>query len=598
MKNRKLGKYEIVSRLGRGGMAEVYRAYHSSLDRYVAIKVLHAFLADEAEFSDRFGREAQNIARLKHPHIVQVYDYEYDEASESYYMVMELIEGATLKDRLNEHQDSGKPMVLDEALRITRQAASALAYAHSAGMIHRDVKPANLMLDKNDNDRVVLTDFGIAKIVTGAQPTVTGGLVGTPAYMSPEQGAGETGDERSDLYAIGVILYQMITGRLPYDADTPLALILKHMNDPIPSVSSEDATVPSQIDTIITKLMAKSADDRYQNADTLIEDLRQIELSLHKYDSTPIKPFNSPPAGESRERPTLDGPTLSIDDVQREITSTQKKVEPANAPETNRVMERNRAFYWLSGLILVIGGIFIGYVLGTQSGIFPGVGLLAEDEPSATSVAAVIASPEQTEVPSPTMTNTLEPSLTPEPPTATATNLPTMTPEPTLTATPLPPTATSTPLPSNTRPPTATSPPTNTPNATETLSAISTATIMACSFDYAVIEQLPEDGEDGGFFTTNSEYTRTITFLNTGTCDWERNTSLTFLDGESFSAGPRIFIREPVGIGEEVTIIFDAELPSVGSVDPIIGEWELRTPGQIKIGDPLIISIMVFSPGS
>ncbi len=242
MANRRLGKYEITERLGRGGMAEVYRGYHASLDRYVAIKVLHAFLADDPEFKTRFEREAQNVAKLKHQNIVQVYDFEYDEPSDSYYMVMELVDGPTLKERLTGLSEHGKLLPLPESLRIIREAAGALAYAHSRSMIHRDVKPANLMLD-HDN-RVVLTDFGIAKIVTGAQFTASGGMVGTPAYMAPEQGLGEAGDERSDLYSLGVILYQLVTGQLPYDAETPLATILKHLNAPIPSVSKLNPELP------------------------------------------------------------------------------------------------------------------------------------------------------------------------------------------------------------------------------------------------------------------------------------------------------------------------------------------------------------------
>src|ERR1041385_7355870 len=227
-------------------MAEVYRAYQGTLDRYVAIKVLHAFLADDPEFKSRFEREAQNIAKLKHPNIVQVYDFDYDEEAESYYMVMELIDGSTLKDRLSAIMARGELLPIPEVIRIMRESASALAYAHSRNMIHRDVKPANLMLD-HDN-RVVLTDFGIAKIVTGAQFTASGGMVGTPAFMAPEQGLGEAGDERSDLYSLGVILFQLMTGQLPYDAETPLAIILKHLNAPIPSVRDINRALPEAID--------------------------------------------------------------------------------------------------------------------------------------------------------------------------------------------------------------------------------------------------------------------------------------------------------------------------------------------------------------
>ena len=254
MARRQLGKYDVVIRLGRGGMAEVYKAYQASLDRHVAIKLLHPFLADDPEFKERFEREARNVARLRHPHIVQVYDFDTDAESESYYMVMELIEGQTLKERLTKLGDERLP--LPEVLRIIREATEALSYAHARGMIHRDVKPANLMLDSDG--RVVLTDFGIAKIVTGNQQlTASGGMVGTPAYMAPEQGLGEAGDERSDIYSLGVILFQLMTGRLPFDADSPLALILKHMNEDIPSPRQLNPDISPAIEEIIYKAMAK-----------------------------------------------------------------------------------------------------------------------------------------------------------------------------------------------------------------------------------------------------------------------------------------------------------------------------------------------------
>src|SRR5689334_14916887 len=250
-------------------MAEVYKAYQASLDRFVAIKLLHPFLADDTEFKDRFEREARNVARLRHPNIVQVYDFEYDAESESYYMVMELIEGKTLKDHLSSLGEQG--MSIAEAIRIVHEAAEALAYAHTRSMIHRDVKPANLMIDSDG--RVVLTDFGIAKIVTGNQFTASGGMVGTPAYMAPEQGLGEAGDERSDLYSLGVILFQLVAGKLPFESDAPLAVILKHLNEPIPSVRALVPDIPENIEAIIYKAMAKDPEERYQTAEDMLRDL-------------------------------------------------------------------------------------------------------------------------------------------------------------------------------------------------------------------------------------------------------------------------------------------------------------------------------------
>lgn len=583
MTTRRLGKYEIVERIGRGGMAEVYRAYHANLDRYVAIKVLHKFLADDTEFKARFEREAQNIARLRHQHIVQVYDFDYDRADESYYMVMELISGVTLKDRLFELESNNQKIPLEEALRITREAASALAYAHRAGMIHRDVKPANLMLDENENDRVVLTDFGIAKMFTGSQYTITGGLVGTPAYMSPEQGMGETGDERSDLYSIGVILYQMVTGELPYDADTPLALVLKHVNEAIPSACMINPALPVEVDDIIEKLMAKDMATRYQSASEVITDIQQLETDLA---SGLVVPSSSrPPEVHLIPPPQVAGdleqPTVRLrDDKQNDLLRP-----PASRPVSGPPGDAGRRFVSVLGVLTGIGIGAAIYLFGARGGVFPGP--FAQASPEATANISLVVD----------VTATSTPTETAEPITATTAPTSTLTLTRTMTATPRPsatPSRTPTDIPASATP-TASYTPSPTANITQTLSAERTATFAACVFDYAIIEQNPADGD---FATVNSNYTRTITLLNTGTCAWERNTSLAFISGESFNAGPRIFIREAVEVGQEFDLIFNARLPSRGDVRPLQGTWQLRTPGQIAIGLPIVISIFVYNPGN
>ncbi len=595
MKNRKIGKYEIIERLGRGGMAEVYRAYHANLDRYVAVKVMHKFLADDDEFATRFEKEAQNIARLKHPHIVQVYDFEYDNTTESYYMVMELIDGVTLKEYFAEYEEKGQPIPLEDALRISREAASALAYAHKAGMIHRDVKPANLMLDSKEGHRVVLTDFGIAKIVKGSQMTVTGGLVGTPAYMSPEQGVGETGDERSDLYSLGVIMFQMVTGHLPYDAETPLALIMKHLNDPVPSVLELNPQLPKALDEIITRLMSKEPDERYASATELIDDIRQLEAMLNG-DTTNIN-TSTPTKRQVLPKDTapdldIDSPTLPL----RKVVVQPKPTPIAETKKPNRLL--------LSGMVLIFALIIFigGYLVGMNAGIFPAVfgdsadatpfrvAVVDETEEVTPTVEPITPTVElTTEVPvviQPTLTET--PSHTPTS-TVTSTNTPrpSNTPRPTNTPTAVP-TETLTPTPSMTYTPSAT------PNMTLTVAVEQTATYAACIFDYAIIEQQPADGRDGGFFRTNSTYTRKLTLLNTGTCAWEVNTSFRFVtgSGESFGSTP-ILLREAVDVGATVEIEMVLRLPSVGSQQPISGQWQLRTRGQLPIGEPITISILV-----
>lgn len=578
-------------------MAEVYRAHHMTLDRYVAIKILHDFLADDPEFASRFEKEAQNIARLKHPHIVQVYDFEFDTDNESYYMVMELVDGVNLKDLLLDGENANRKMSLEEALRITREAAAALEYAHKAGMIHRDVKPANLIIDKQENNRVVLTDFGIAKMVTSAQFTMTGGLIGTPAYMAPEQGVGETGDERSDIYSLGVILYQLVTNQLPYDADTPLALILKHLNDPIPSARLLNPQLPPRVDEIIQKALAKDMEDRYQTASEFIKDLETAEKEIQQRktgsaddpygvdtESTMILPKNR----------QMDGPTRPFnqdeqEQLRKELTGDHSVVDDealvdATATDTADERQQSSPLFWFTAIVLILIILGGGYIVGASSGVFPAVAFLASPTPTTSPTET------PTETPSPTSaTPEVIIAVTEEPtPTATATSTDTASP----TASPTP-TATSTHTPSLTTTSTATSTPTTTPTAT--------TEEEACIYDYAIIEQTPEDGEAGDFFPINTEYTRTIILLNTGTCAWGVNTSLAFIagSGESFNAGPRIFIRDRVvGVGEEVTIQFEGTLPSRGSLDPLAGEWQLRTPDQIPIGEPITISILVFDPGN
>ena len=257
-------------------MAEVYKAYHPTLDRYVAIKILHSFLSEKTDILNRFQREAKHIASLFHPNIVQVYDF--DTFGVLYYMVMEFIDGVTLKNLIKDKQTEGTLIPLKESVRILIDVGKALAYAHSRGVVHRDVKPANIMIDKSN--RVVLTDFGLAKITSGPQFTTTGALVGTPAYMSPEQGIGQPGDYRSDLYSLGAVFYQMVTGRFPFIAETPIATVFKHINAPLPWPRTINPDIPEELEGILLKLLEKNPDERYQNAEDMVEDLTRFEQVL------------------------------------------------------------------------------------------------------------------------------------------------------------------------------------------------------------------------------------------------------------------------------------------------------------------------------
>ena len=257
----KIGRYEIKSELGRGGMATVYRAYDPRFEREVALKVLPREMMHDPNFRVRFEREAKTVASLEHPAIVPVYDVGEEDGQP--YFVMRLMTGSSLADQIEKG-----PISLAEAARIMDRLGPALDEAHSKGVIHRDLKPGNILFDRVGEPYV--SDFGIAKIAQGQSTTVTGGaIIGTPAYMSPEQAQGEKVDGRSDIYALGVILYEMLAGTQPYQATTPMAVVVKHITDPIPHILDVNPRLPAGIEVIIEKAMAKNPDDRFATAGEL-----------------------------------------------------------------------------------------------------------------------------------------------------------------------------------------------------------------------------------------------------------------------------------------------------------------------------------------
>jgi serine/threonine protein kinase len=262
LEGRTLGKYRILEPLGRGGMAQVFKAYHPQLDRYVAVKVLRSDLVEDQEFLSRFTREARAVAALRHPNIVQIFDF--DTSDDLYYMVMELLEGDTLKAYLNNLRIHGGRLPLGETVRIFTDVLSGLTYAHGQGIIHRDLKPANIMLTRSG--QAVLTDFGIAQIVGGTQYTVSGALMGTLSYMAPEQGLEGRCDVTSDIYSLGIAYYEALTGVVPFDADTPLAILMKHINDPLPLPRKSDPTIPEAFERVALRSLAKRPEDRFQSA--------------------------------------------------------------------------------------------------------------------------------------------------------------------------------------------------------------------------------------------------------------------------------------------------------------------------------------------
>lgn len=278
----RLGKYELCERLGRGGMAEVWKALDTQLQRYVALKILHADLQNDPSFITRFEREAQVIASLHHPNIVQIHDFQISRPPETSntiaYMVMDYVEGQTLADYVRSTSRIGKFPLASEIIYLFTALGKAIDYAHHRGMIHRDIKPANILLDKRNTAQStmgepILTDFGIVKLLGTSTGTQSGAWMGTPLYISPEQAQGQPGNERSDIYSLGVILYEICTGVQPYRGDTVPAIIIQHINATPTSPTLVNPNIPPALSMVILRSLAKDPSARYSSAGALADAL-------------------------------------------------------------------------------------------------------------------------------------------------------------------------------------------------------------------------------------------------------------------------------------------------------------------------------------
>lgn len=315
---KQLGPYRIIEKLGAGGMATVFKAYQPRMDRFVALKILPRHLSDNPEFVLRFKQEAQVIAKLEHPHILPVFDF--GEAEGYTYLAMRLVGGGTLADLM---KDKGR-LDLPTANRIVRQVGEALDYAHNKGVIHRDFKPGNVLID--DFGNCLLTDFGIAKLLEATTNlTATGGILGTPTYVSPEQGMGQTIDSRSDIYSLGVVLYQMVTGEVPFKADTPMGVIFKHVQEPLPLPREKVPELSEAVEMVILKALAKEPDDRFTTVSDMVA---ALETALTRPD---LQTFKIPAKEESTEK--LPSDTLKESPPPKDQTKTY---EPTEASQPSR----------------------------------------------------------------------------------------------------------------------------------------------------------------------------------------------------------------------------------------------------------------------
>ena len=404
-------------------MSAVYKANDPNLRRVVAVKLIHPHLSRDPEFVRRFEEEAAAVAQLRHPNLIQVFDFTNDD--DTYYIVFEFVPGETLQDRLQRLHESGRQMNIDDTVNIITQSADALDYAHKKGLVHRDIKPANIMVNMQ-NDPIIM-DFGIAKIMGGTQHTATGAVLGTARYMSPEQIKGEKIDPRTDIYSLGVTLFEMLGGRPPFDANSAMSVMMMHMTDPVPDLRDLRADVPPGLIAVINKAMAKDPDDRYQSAAEFAAAIRELDLT-----TVPI----SKPLPETKE--------VQTPAPQAAAALPASGSAPAGGPPptldpgfptatTPSASQGSPKWLYIAGgalaLILLLAGIWAVFLRDDGGAQEAPAAAAAATEPAAAVAAAPTEEP-ATEIPEPTVEPTAEPT---EEPAAE----PTVEPEPEPTAEPV-----------------------------------------------------------------------------------------------------------------------------------------------------------------
>jgi len=348
------GRYEILERIGGGGMALVYKGHDLLLNRKVAVKVLRQQYVHDEEFIQRFRREAQSAASLSHPNVVSIYDV--GQEDETHYIVMEYIEGKTLNELIKERA----PLQVEEAIHIASQICDALEHAHQNGIIHRDIKPHNILIGRNG--RVKVTDFGIARAATSSTITQTGSVVGSVHYFSPEHAKGTQAGKNSDLYSLGIVLYQMLTGKLPFHGESPISVALKHLQEDVESPRSVNPLIPQSVENLIMKSLRKRPEERYQSATDMHQDLetclqpeRRNEAKVHQWAS-----LSADHADHDDEENTRVVPAIRSTQVYASAETDEEYEDPFDDDEEEPRKKRGwvKPTVWIVILLIVLGGMF------------------------------------------------------------------------------------------------------------------------------------------------------------------------------------------------------------------------------------------------
>ena len=395
MKGQKINdRYQIIKSIGEGGMANVYLAYDTILDRDVAVKVLRGDLADDEKFVRRFQREALNASSLSHPNIVEVYDVGDDNGQ--YFIVMEYIEGKNLKDLLKKR---GK-LTVSEVVDIMTQIADGLSVAHDSYIIHRDIKPQNIMI--LENGMVKITDFGIAMAMNATQLTQTNSVMGSVHYLPPEQASGKGSTLKSDIYSMGILMYELLTGNLPYRGENAVEIALKHLKEPLPSIRDELPDIPQAVENVILKSAAKNPKNRYNDARAMYEDLKTC-LDESRKDEERFE----------YQYPELDGDGKKLT---KQIENAEKKLDGQEVDDTDdvtvkqitvdEVKKENRILIFLASifvallLIVVVIMFFLkDEILGNKSVAVPDVtGMTVKEAVKELQDAGFVISDEQKEI--------------------------------------------------------------------------------------------------------------------------------------------------------------------------------------------------------